>query len=186
MNSFFTAPSYSQSSQICHQCFAKLCFFSDLRPSFYADIANWKEERSRSLLLTAAHTGLAETRFTEIVLLEHAQDDALYGPNVLRMMGKAAFVCASRHARCAVVLAKADSIEFRRTIGAGEIVDVRARLAFRGHSSMTVLVDVDPADCGGDMPAVSGRFMMVAVDRDGVPMPIPSFADQSCREETAS
>lgn len=136
--------------------------------------------------LAAEHTGRVETRFTEIVLLEHAQDDALYGPNVLRMMGKAAFVCASRHARCAVVLAKADSIEFRRLVRPGEIVDVRARLAFRGHSSMTVLVDVAPADAGGDASAVSGRFMMVAVDRDGVPMPIPPLADQSPQEETVS
>ncbi len=109
----------------------------------------------------------------------------LYGANALQMMGKAAFVCATRYARCPVVMAKADNIEFRRPVRLGEIIDIGARVAFRGRSSMTVLVDMVADDADGAEPAISGRFMMVAVDSDGAPVPIPDF-DQSSTQEVLS
>ena len=59
----------------------------------------------------------ARASVLEVVLAEHANHyGTLYGANALHMMGKAAFVCATRHARCAVVMAKADSIEFIRPV----------------------------------------------------------------------
>lgn len=96
----------------------------------------------------------------------------LYGVNALRLMGKAAFLCAARHARCDVVMAKADGIEFHRPVRLGEIIGVSARVVFRGRSSMTVLVNAFTEDPGEKDPAISGRFMMVAVDGDGRPTPI--------------
>src|SRR5690606_15263967 len=63
--------------------------------------------------------------------------------------GKAAFVCASRHARCAVVMAKADSIEFARPIRIGAIIDIRANVVFQGQSSMTVVVEIVAEDPAG-------------------------------------
>ena len=127
--------------------------------------------------MQAVTSGSGEMRFLEIVLPEQANHyGTLYGPNALRLMGKAAFACAARHARCAVVMAKADSIEFRRPIAIGSIVAVKAQVVFQGRSSMTVTVEIapDPADDPESTPAISGRFMMVAVDPDGVPIPIPS------------
>lgn len=111
----------------------------------------------------------------EIVLPEHANHyGTLYGANALQMMGKAAFVCATSHARCAVVLAKADSIEFAQPIPLGSIIDIRARIVFRGRSSMTVVVEIVPDHPSGQVaPAISGRFMMVAVNDTGSPIPIP-------------
>lgn len=120
-----------------------------------------------------------EVRFFELVvpsLTNHY--GTLYGANALHLMGKAAFVCAARYARCPVVMAKADSIEFHKPFRLGEIADIRARVVFRGRSSMTVLVEVkaeDP-DAGVSDMALSGRFMMVAVNADGVPTPIPNQA----------
>ncbi|OCC05545.1 acyl-CoA thioesterase [Labrys sp. WJW] len=131
-------------------------------------------------------TGDEEIHFTEIVLPEHANHyGTLYGPNALRIMGKAAFVCASRYARCAVVMAKADDVEFRRPVRLGSIVDIRARVASRGRSSMTVLVDLVPGAAAADRPAISGRFTMVAVDDGGVPIAIPFF-EQTRPEEVVS
>lgn len=118
----------------------------------------------------------AEARFLEVVLPEQANHyGTLYGANALQMMGKAAFVCATRHARCPVVMAKADSIEFVRPIRIGSIIDIRAQVVFQGRSSMTVVVEIVPDYPGAPetTPSIAGRFMMVAVDRDGVPMPIP-------------
>lgn len=131
----------------------------------------------------------AQARFLEVVLPEQASHcGTLSGANALQIMGKAAFVCATRQARCAVVMAKADSIEFVKPIRMGAIIDVRAHVAFQGQYSMTILVEivaenaVDPAG----KPSISGRFMMVAVDADGVPMPIPPGTDQPSNEDAVS
>jgi len=127
------------------------------------------------------------TRFLEIVLPEQAgRHGVLHGASALQIMGKAAFACATRHARCPVVMAKADCIEFRRPVKAGAVIDVNAQVVFQGRSSMTVTVEIapDPAEAREDTPAITGRFMMVAVDRDGVPVPIPlpdtRIAEESC------
>lgn len=82
-------------------------------------------------------------------------------------------------------MAKADSIEFARPIRIGAIIDIRANVVFQGQSSMTVVVEIvaeDPAGQRGT-PSVSGRFQMVAVNADGVPMPIPSHEDQPSTED---
>ena len=121
-------------------------------------------------------TGQGQAISLEVVLPEQAdRHGTLYGASALQMMGEAAFVGATRHARCTVVMAKADSIEFARPIRIGSIIDVRAQVAFQGRSSMTVIVEIVP-DCPGEeegLPSITGRFMMVAVDGDGAPMPIP-------------
>jgi acyl-CoA hydrolase len=117
-----------------------------------------------------------ESRLFEVVLPEHADcRGALDGANALHIMGRAAFSCASRHARCAVMMAKADSLEFVRPIRIGSTVDIRARVVFQGQSSMTVVVEMAPDSAGAqEEPAyISGRFMMVAVDDSGIPMRIP-------------
>ncbi len=132
---------------------------------------------------TTSGQGLAN--FLEVVLPEQANHyGTLYGPCALHMMGKAAFVCATRHAGRPVVMAKADSIEFLRPIRIGSIIEVRARIVFQGKSSMTVGVEIAPENpAGGDAaPAITGRFMMVAVDGDGRPVPI-SVSDQCTAEE---
>lgn len=108
----------------------------------------------------------------------------LHGADALHMMGKAAFACAAGHARCAVVMAKADGIEFSRPIPLGSVIEIRAHVAFQGRSSMTVIVEIVPERSVGEAarPAITGRFMMVAVDGEGRPIPIP-VSGQRTKEE---
>ncbi len=128
----------------------------------------------------------SEACFLELVLPELTNHyGTLYGANALQIMGKAAFVCASRRARCAVVMAKADNIEFRKPVNLGEIIDVRAHVAFQGISSLTVVVEIvaeNPIE-NTSSSAISGRFMMVAVDREGLPTPILNTPDKSQTKE---
>lgn len=126
-----------------------------------------------------------EARFPKAVSSEQADHSVA---NALQVMCKAAFVCASRHGRCAVAMAKADSIEFARLIGIGAIIDVRANVIFQGRSSMTVAVEIvteNPAVQTGT-PSIRGRFLMVAVNADGVPIPIPPHEDQPTTGEAVS
>lgn len=131
--------------------------------------------------MPAITSSKSEAHSLEVAIPEQANHcGTLCGPDALRMMGTAAAVCATRHACCAVVMAKADSIEFNTPIGVDAIVEIRAKIVFQGRSSMTVIVEILPAlpAAREGPPSISGRFMMVAVDGDGVPIPIPVSAQR--------
>jgi acyl-CoA hydrolase len=120
-----------------------------------------------------------ETRFVEMVFPEQANHyGTLFGGHALSLMGKAAFVTATRHARQSVVMATSDKIEFH----VAQVVRV-------GRSSMTVAVDMIREDLisGRRKSAVRGTFEMVAVNEFGRPVPIaqPTMTDTIQKEATS-
>ncbi|WP_421934357.1 acyl-CoA thioesterase [Phenylobacterium sp.] len=118
----------------------------------------------------------AETRFVEMVFPEQANHyGTLFGGTALSLMGKAAFVAASRRARCAVVMATSDKVEFHHPVAVGQLVEIAAYVSRVGRSSMTVEVGVtaETLVSGERRLAMHGRFEMVAVDQAGLPIPIP-------------
>jgi acyl-CoA hydrolase len=101
----------------------------------------------------------------------------LFGGRALNLMEKAAFVAASRHARCSVVMAALKEINFATPIRIGELIDLSARLSSVGRSSMRVKVDLWAEDLstGQRRQATSGEFVMVALDEDGNPCRAPAM-----------
>lgn len=99
---------------------------------------------------------------------------ATWAADALQLMGDAAAACAAKHADAQVVLVKADNIEFHRLANLSERRAVNAHVVFCGRSSMTVLVEISAVDANGaDAGAIaSGRFMLLAVDENGQPIPI--------------
>ncbi len=130
-----------------------------------------------------------ETRFVEMIFPDQANHyGTLFGGNALSLMGKAAFVAATRRARAPVVMATSDKTEFHMPVRVGELVELAARVARVGRSSMTVTVDVTAESLlsGERRLAVRGSFEMVAVDAAGRPVPILDPSPASIPEETAS
>lgn len=118
----------------------------------------------------------ATTRFVEMVFPEQSNHyGTLFGGTALSLMGKAAFVAASRHARTAVVMAASDKVEFADPVSVGQIVELAARVIRVGRTSMTVAVEVEAEVLltGERRPVMRGRFEMVAVDASGRPTVIP-------------
>ena len=75
---------------------------------------------------------MGETRFIEMVFPEQANHyGTLFGGNALSLMGKAAFVAATRRARVPVVMARSEKIEFHVPVRVGELVELTARHARR-------------------------------------------------------
>ncbi|ABD89053.1 acyl-CoA thioesterase [Rhodopseudomonas palustris] len=127
-----------------------------------------------------------ETRFVEMVFPEQANHyGTLFGGNALSLMGKAAFVAATRRARASVVMATSDKIAFHEPIRVGEIVELVARVERVGRCSMTVSVEMIREDLltGLRRSAVRGTFEMVAVDQRGRPVPITSKAKSNPTEK---
>ena len=121
------------------------------------------------------------TCFVEMVFPEHANHyGTLFGGHALSLMGKAAFVAATRRARCAVVMATSDKVEFHEPVRVGELVELTALVERVGRSSMTVAVNVvaERLVSGQRRIAMQGSFEMVAVDDAGRPTPIPNDIQQ--------
>lgn len=98
----------------------------------------------------------------------------LFGGNALSLMGKAAFVAATRRARCPVVMATSDKVQFHAPVRVGELVEAVAAVTRVGRSSMTVAVELmaETLHSGARRIAARGSFEMVAVDDAGRPVPV--------------
>ena len=82
-----------------------------------------------------------QTRFAEMIFPEQANHyGTLFGGHALNLMGKAAFITATRWARQNVVMAASNKIEFHEPIRVGELVELIASITRVGRSSMTVAV----------------------------------------------
>jgi acyl-CoA hydrolase len=142
--------------------------------------------RSKKMQMVAHNE--EQTRFVEMIFPEQANHyGTLFGGHALSLMGKAAFVAATRRARQSVVMAASGKIEFHEPIRVGELVELVASVARIGRSSMTIAVDMIREDLinGRRQSAVHGTFEMVAVNEFGRPVPIvQQTAIEEIKEET--
>lgn len=125
-----------------------------------------------------------EARLQEIVFPNHANHlGALFGGHALAWMDKAAFIAASRYARCTVVTARSEQVDFRLPIRQGQLVEVIARVVEVGRSSMQVDVDLVGEDLmsGARDLCTRGRFTMVALDVSSRPVEVPALTRPDSR-----
>jgi acyl-CoA hydrolase len=101
----------------------------------------------------------------------------LFGGHALRLMDKAAFVAASRHARSAVVTACSERVDFNVPARHGDLIELTATVIGTGRTSMTVAVELFAEDLltGDRSLCAQGRFVLVAVDHRGKPRPVPAI-----------
>lgn len=100
----------------------------------------------------------------------------LFGGDALKMLGKAAFIASTRHARSVMVMAASDRIDFRTPIQEGEMIELVARVMMTGRSSVRVQVQLWSENLltGDRHQAASAEFVMVAVDHHGKAKPLSS------------
>jgi acyl-CoA hydrolase len=98
----------------------------------------------------------------------------LFGGDALRMLGKAAFIVSTRHARAVMVMAASDRVDFRSPVKEGEMVELIARVKMTGRSSVRVGVELWAENLltAKRRRAANAEFAMVAVDACGRAKPI--------------
>ncbi len=117
-----------------------------------------------------------ETRLLHMVFPDHTNHlGTLFGGQALAWMDMAAFITASRYARSTVVTGRSEQVDFNQPIHKGDLVEVVARLAKVGRSSMHVDVDVVSEDLltGERKLCTRGHFVMIALDPLGRPTQVP-------------
>jgi acyl-CoA hydrolase len=102
----------------------------------------------------------------------------LFGGHALRLMDKAAFVAASRHARTTVVTACSERVDFQAAVRHGSLIELSARVVGTGRTSMTVSVDLVAEDLlsGARQLCARGRFVLVALDENQRPTAVRQVA----------
>lgn len=116
-----------------------------------------------------------ETRFLEMIFPEQANHyGTLFGGAALNLMGKAAFIAASRAARHAVVMASSEKVTFHSPVSVGQLAELVSRVERIGRSSMTVHVSLtaEVLTTGERQLAIEGWFVLVAVDERGRSVPV--------------
>jgi acyl-CoA hydrolase len=122
---------------------------------------------------------LTEARTVDMVFPGQANHyGTLYGGQALALMDKLAFMVASRYARATVVTASSERCDFHVPVRQGQLMELHARVVGTGRTSITVDVDLYAEDLltGERQLATHGRFVQVALDANGKPTAVPTFA----------
>jgi acyl-CoA hydrolase len=96
----------------------------------------------------------------------------LFGGNALSMMGKTAFITATRYARQVFVMAACQRTDFIAPANEGEIIDLEGRVKYTGTSSLVCEVSMQAENLhkGERRLCAKSDFVMVSVGSDGKPV----------------
>lgn len=92
----------------------------------------------------------------------------------MNMMDEVAFIAATRFSRLRMVTVSSDRIDFTKPIPAGTIIEVVARVAEVGRTSLKVMVEIYMEKMYDDLRerAITGGFTFVAIDENKKPVSI--------------
>jgi acyl-CoA hydrolase len=110
----------------------------------------------------------------------------VHGGEIMKLMDSAAGAAAHRYARCNVVTARVDELQFLYPVLVGDFVTCTATVAYVGTTSMEVVVTVDVEDLESEDPprrTQTAYFTMVALDKDGKPKKIPPLVPETEEEK---
>ncbi len=105
----------------------------------------------------------------------------VYGGSILRLVDEIAGVVATRHARCNVVTASLDRMDFLSPAYLGNLLILKASVNFVGNTSMEVGVRIEAEDLrtGKRLHAGTAYLTFVALDKEGKPTPIPKVVPET-------
>ena len=105
----------------------------------------------------------------------------VHGGTVMKWIDEAGYACATRWAKRYCVTVSVGSIRFQRPIMIGDLVEVEARLACTGTTSMNISVEVRAGDMKtGQMEVITDCVVVfVAVDADGKTIPVDAWLPET-------
>lgn len=140
----------------------------------------------------AKPASLSRIELAEIMMPHHANIlGKVFGGTILELMDKAASTAAIRHSGRTCVTASFDHVTFREAVEIGNLVRLLASVNHVGRTSMEVGVKVLAMDVmtGVVRHTNSSYVTMVAIDRQGKPVPVPGLVcetDVDRRREKAA
>ena len=104
--------------------------------------------------------------------------NSLFGGQLLSWIDEIAAVVARRHSGCNVVTAAIDRLDFRKPAKPNDTVILHGHITHAGRTSMDVRVNTFVERLDGSRILINeAHLVMVAVDENGRPTPVPSLED---------
>ena len=109
----------------------------------------------------------------------------VHGGVIMKLIDTAGGVAAIRHARCNVVTASVDRLDFFHPVFVGDLLILRAGVNFVGRTSMEVGVRVESEDprTGGRRHTSTAYLTYVALDGNSRPLPLPPLVPETDDEK---
>ena len=107
----------------------------------------------------------------------------LFGGALMQWIDETAGIVAMRHAQTNVTTASVDNLKFIKGAYQNDLVVVKGKVTYVGRTSMEVRVDtyVESLD-GIRRPINRAYFVMVAIDENDKPTPVPKLIVESPQE----
>ncbi|MGE5644825.1 MAG: acyl-CoA thioesterase [Acidobacteriota bacterium] len=108
----------------------------------------------------------------------------LLGGRVMHLVDMAGALAAMRHARCAVVTASVDHMNFLHPVHIGQLITLKSSVnrVFRTSMEVGVKVFVEDLVTGERRHTSSAYVTFVAIDADGKRVPIPPVIPETAEE----
>ena len=110
----------------------------------------------------------------------------LFGGILMQWIDEVAGIVAKRHSMCNVTTASVDNLTFLHGAYQNDMIVIRGKLTWVGNSSMEVCVDTYVETLDGQRDRINNaHFMMVALDENNKPVPVPKLILQTEDEHLA-
>lgn len=108
----------------------------------------------------------------------------VHGGTVMKWIDEAGYACATSWAKRYCITVYVGGIRFHRPIMIGDLVEVEAKLAYTGNTSMNISVEVRSGDMkGGQLEKTTECLIVfVSVDSHGRPMPVDAWSPRDPAE----
>ena len=120
----------------------------------------------------------SQVTISELMLPSHTNfSGKIHGGYILSLLDQIAFACASKYSGHYCVTASVDTVDFLNPIEVGQLVTMKASVNYVGRSSMIVgiRVEAENIQTGVSKHCNSSYFTMVAKDKEGYNMQVPSL-----------
>ena len=110
----------------------------------------------------------------------------LFGGILMQWIDEVAGIVAKRHSMCNVTTASVDNLTFLHGAYQNDMIVIKGKLTWVGNTSREVCVDTYVETLDGKRDRINNaHFMMVALDENNMPVPVPKLILQTEDEHLA-
>ncbi|MBQ9785358.1 MAG: acyl-CoA thioesterase [Clostridia bacterium] len=143
------------------------------------------EEKKQAQTAPAGQSpAVSVAEFVQILRMENVNGAGrLFGGHVLSWMDEVSAISARRYAHGPVTTACIDQVRFLKPAYQNDSMVVTGRVVFTGRTSMDVYVTAEVEQYDGKRDLIAdGHFILVALDENERPCPVPPVLPESERE----
>ena len=131
--------------------------------------------------MTPRPVSASRAEHTQILLAEHLNGAGrLFGGRLMEWIDITAGVAARRHSGCNVTTVSIDTLHFKSPAFVNDTVVLLAKVTYVGRTSMEVRVDTFVEALSGERRVINTAYLvLVALDEDGKPTPVPPLICQT-------